>query len=138
MYRAILESVAFDLLRHLRPISEAGINLSKTMLVSGPIARSRIYRKILADITGYRVVHTARSAEAPGGDALIAALASKQVRDANVIKKWLQLDEAETTTPDEKAHAKYREFYDRLWLPAYMSAQSIDDLTNSWVAKTFS
>jgi len=138
MYRAILESVAFDLLRHKRPISDAGINLSKTMLVSGPTAKSRIYRQILADITGYQIVHAGRSAEAPGGDALIAALASKQIRDANVIKKWLRLDEAERTEPDETAHAQYREFFDSVWLPAYGSAESIDEITDSWVSKSVS
>jgi xylulokinase len=138
MFRAILESVAFDLLRHNGPIGEAGINLSKTMVISGPTAKSRIYRKILADITGYQVVFAARSAEAPGGDALIAALASKQVSDANVIKKWLRLDEVEATVPDEDAHKRYQEYFTRLWLPAYRSAQSIDDITDSWNATSLS
>jgi hypothetical protein len=75
LYRAILESVAFDLLRHETSINQAGIRQSNTMLVSGITARSKVYREILANVTGYRVVYAARSGEAPGGDALIAAIA---------------------------------------------------------------
>ncbi len=133
MYRAILESVAFDLLRHEAPVRDAGIELSKTMFVSGPTAKSRIYRRILADVTGYRVLYANRSAEAPGGDALIAALASKQIRDVKIIKHWLKLDEAEATEPDERAHRKYSEYFGRVWLPNYAAAKSIDEATTSWI-----
>jgi len=135
LYRAILESVAFDLLRHESPARDAGIQLSKTMLISGPTAKSKVYRKILADVTGYRVLYPARSCEAPGGDALIAALASKQVRDVAVMKKWLRLDEAEATEPDETVHRKYIEYFERVWLPSYTAAKSIDDAITSWTAE---
>ena len=135
MYRAILESVAFDLLRHDGPARDAGIKLSNTMLISGPTAKSRIYRRILADVTGYRVLYPARSAEAPGGDALIAALASKQIRDVNVIKSWLRLDEAEVTEPDATAHRNYSEYFERVWFPSYAKAKSIDDKISSWTTK---
>jgi xylulokinase len=135
LYRAILESVAFDLLRHEAPARNAGIELSKTMLISGPTAKSRVYRRILADVTGYRVLYATRSSEAPGGDALIAALASKQVRDVGVIKKWLKLDEEEVTEPDDAAHRKYTDYFARVWLPSYNAAKSIDDAITSWSAK---
>ena len=135
LYRAILESVAFDLLRHEDPARNSGIELSKIMLISGPAAKSRVYRRILADITGYRVLHATRSNEAPGGDALIAALASKQIRDAHVIKKWLRLDEEEVTEPDDARHRKYVDYFGKVWLPSYMAAKSIDDTITSWTAK---
>jgi sugar (pentulose or hexulose) kinase len=135
LYRAILESVAFDLLRHETPAKNAGIELSRTMLVSGVVAKSRVYRKILADVTGYRVVHAARSSEAQGGDALIAALASKQIRDASVIKKWLKLEEADVVEPDSEAHKRYLEYFNRAWLPNYAASKSIDDTITSWTAK---
>ena len=135
LYRAILESVAFDLLRHEAPARNAGIELSKIMLISGPTAKSRVYRRILADVTGYGILYATRSNEAPGGDALIAALASKQIRDARVIRKWLKLDEEEVTKPDDATHRKYVEYFEKVWLPNYEAAKSIDDTITSWTAK---
>jgi len=135
LYRAILESVAFDLLRHETPARNAGIELSKIMLISGPTAKSSIYRRILADVTGYRVLYATRSNEAPGGDALIATLASKQIRDARVIKKWLKLDEEEVTEPNDATHRKYLEYFEKVWLPSYAAAKPIDDAITSWTVK---
>jgi xylulokinase len=133
LYRAILESVPFDLLRHADSMLRAEIELSKTMLISGPAAKSSVYRRILADVTGYRVVYAPRSCEAPGGDALIAALASKQIRDASVIKRWLKLDEATITEPDEKAHKRYAEYFRKVWSRSYAATKIIDDEITSWV-----
>ena len=135
LYRAILESVAFDLLRHEAPANQAGIKLSNTMLVSGTAAKSRVYRQITANVTGYRIVYAERSAEAAGGDALIAALASKQVRDASVIKQWLRLDRAEVTEPDEMTHRRYLEFFNKVWLPSYDALKSVDDAIASSITK---
>jgi xylulokinase len=135
LYRAILEGVAFDMLRHEVPARGVGIQLSNMMMISGVTAESRVYRKILADVTGYRVVFAARSGEAQGGDALIAALASKQIRDASIIKKWLRLDEAEVTEPDETAHKKYLEFFEQVWSPSYAATKSIDGAITSWTTK---
>jgi len=135
LYRSILESVAFDLLRHEAPARNAGIELSEIMLISGPTAKSRAYRRILADITGYRVVHATRSNEASGGDALIAALASKQIRDARVIKKWLRLDDEEVTEPNDATHRKYVDYFEKVWLPNYIAAKQIDDTITSWTVK---
>jgi sugar (pentulose or hexulose) kinase len=105
------------------------------MLISGPTAKSRAYRRILADITGYRVLHATRSNEAAGGDALIAALASKQIRDARVIKKWLRLDEEAVTEPDHATHRKYVDYFEKVWLPSYIAAKQIDDTITSWTVK---
>ena len=132
LYRAIVEGVAFDLLRHADPLATAEIELSKTMLISGPTAKSLVYRRILADVTGYRVVYAPRSCEAPGGDALIAALASKQIPDATTIKKWLKLDEALVTEPDEKAHGRYTEYFREVWSPNYAATKNVDDTITSW------
>lgn len=132
LYRAIVEGVAFDLLRHADPMAMAEIELSKRMLISGPTAKSSVYRRILADITGYRVVYTTRSCEAPGGDALIAALASRQIPDATTIKRWLKLDDALVTEPDEKAHKRYTEYFRKVWSPNYVATKNVDDTITSW------
>ena len=135
LYRAILESVAFDLLRHVDFTMSAEIELSRTMLISGPTAKSMIYRKILADITGYKVVYSPRSSEAPGGDALIAALASKQIRDAGTIKEWLRLDDAVVTEPDEAVHKRYSDYFRTVWSPNYAATRSVDDTITSWMSE---
>jgi len=135
LFRAILESVPFDLLRHETPANEAGIKLSRTMLISGPTGKSRVYRDIIANVTGYTVVFAERSAEAAGGAALIAALADKQVRDASVIKRWLRLDEASVSEPDEAAHRRYREFFQKVWSPTYEALRPVDDTITTWTTK---
>ena len=132
LYRAIVEGVAFDLLRHADPIAIAEIKLSKAMFISGPTAKSSVYRRILADVTGYRVIYAPRSCEAPGGDGLIAALASKQISDARTIKKWLKLDDAVVTEPDERAHKRYTEYFRKVWSPNYVAAKNLDDTITSW------
>ena len=134
LYRSILESVAFDLLRHEAPANQAGIQLSKTMMLSGSMAKSGVCREIIANVTGYRVAYARRSGEAAGGDALIAALASKQVRDPGVIKRWLRLDEAQVTEPDEAVHRRYVEFFQKVWLPNYAALRSVDETITSWTA----
>lgn len=135
LYRAILESVAFDLLRHDALANQVGIRLAKKMLISGATAESRVYREIIANVTGYRVVYAERSGEAASGDALIAAAASKQVRDASVIKEWLRLDKAEVSEPDEAVHRRYVEFFQNVWLPSYDALKSVDDAITSWTTK---
>jgi sugar (pentulose or hexulose) kinase len=135
MYRAILESVAFDLLRHQLAWRNAGMRLAETMLISGPTAKSRVYRTVLANVTGYRVLHATRSSEAPGGDALIAALATKQIHDAKIIKTWLRLDDEKVTKPNKMEHEKYLEFFGKVWLPSYAAAKPIDDVITSWTAR---
>ena len=135
LYRAILESVPFDLLRHEVPINQAGIKLSDTMLISGETAKSRVYREIIANVTGYRVVYAERSEEAAGGDALVAAVASKQVRGASVIKNWLRLDEARVSEPNEGVHKQYVEFFEKVWSPSYDALKSVDDAITSWTSE---
>jgi len=135
LYRAILESVAFDLLRHESPANQAGIKLSNEMLISGATGKSKVYREIIANVTGYRVVYARRSAEAAGGGALIAALASKQIRDAGIIKQWLRLDQAEATDPNETEHRRYLEFFQKVWLPSYEALKSVDDVITNWTAR---
>jgi xylulokinase len=135
LHRAVLESVAFDLLRHKSPAENAGIQLSKTMLLSGAAAKSKAYREIIANVTGYRVIYAERSGEAAGGDALIAALANKQIQDAEVIKQWLRLDEAEVIQPNDAAHKRYFEFFQKVWLPSYYALKSVDEAITSWTTK---
>jgi len=135
LFRAILESVAFDLLRNETPANQVGIQLSKTMLISGPTGKSRVFRDVIANVTGYRVVYAERSAEAAGGAALIAALADKQVRDASVIERWLRLDEAKVSEPDEAAHRRYREFFQKVWSPTYEALRSVDGTITTWTMK---
>jgi xylulokinase len=130
-----LESVAFDLLRHESPANQAGIKLSNEMLISGATGKSKVYREIIANVTGYRVVYAQRSAEASGGGALIAALASKQIREAGVIKQWLKLDQVEATDPNETEHRRYVEFFQKVWLPSYEALKSVDEVITNWTAK---
>jgi sugar (pentulose or hexulose) kinase len=91
--------------------TDIGTTSTKSVVVD---VESGVYRRILADVTGYQVVHASRSSEAPGGDALIAALAAKEIRDAGVIKDWLRLDEAKVIEPDERAHKRYLDYFEKV------------------------
>jgi hypothetical protein len=39
------------------------------------------------------------------------------------------------TEPNDATHRKYVEYFEKVWLPSYIAAKSIDDTIASWTAK---
>jgi ribulokinase len=105
IYRAFLEAVAFS----LRDAIEAtGENLGESILIAGGVTKSKLWRQIFADVTGYPVVCPIHDVEANMGDVMLAGIGTGLLTFEEV-KKWQVLDEK--IMPNQENHEKYNEYY---------------------------
>lgn len=105
IYRAFLEAVAYS----LREAMEAtGENLGEYILLAGGVTKSKLWRQIFADVTGYPVVCPVHDVEANMGDVMLAGIGTGLLSYDDV-KKWQVLDEK--LMPNKQNHEKYNEYY---------------------------
>ena len=105
IYRAFLEAVAYS----LRDAMEAtGENLGEQILIAGGVTKSKLWRQIFADVTGYPVVCPVHDAEANMGDVMLAGIGTNLLTYEDV-KKWQVLDEK--IMPNQENHQKYTAYY---------------------------
>jgi ribulokinase len=105
IYRAFLEAVAFS----LRDAMEAtGENLGESILIAGGVTKSKLWRQIFADVTGYPVVCPVHDVEANMGDVMLAGIGTGLLTYEDV-KKWQVLDEK--IMPNKQNHEKYNDYY---------------------------
>lgn len=106
IYRAFLEAVAYS----LRDAMEAtGEELGEYILLAGGVTKSRLWRQIFADVTGYPVVCPIHDVEANMGDVILAGIGTGLLTYEDV-KKWQVLDEK--IMPDQKNHEIYNQYYE--------------------------
>ncbi len=117
VYRALLEGVALALRHNIEAGLEAGLRLDDTLTLVGGAAKSPLWRQILSDATGYRLV-AVRGSEAALGNALLAGVGTGSVESFEEIRKWLTLEEP--TVPDPKAGEVYEAMF-RLYKESYES-----------------
>lgn len=117
--RAFYEGIAYAI-RHnvetLYPLLEGGESYIK---LSGGGARSRVWRKIIADVCGKGVVTTIPLDTEPIGDALIAGVGIGIYRNVEEAVKVLQLGEKEEPRPEcydlySNLFTLYRRLYEHL------------------------
>ncbi|MFP9128975.1 FGGY-family carbohydrate kinase [Niallia sp. BSM11] len=105
IYRAFLEAVAYS----LRDAIEAtGENVGESILLAGGVTKSKLWRQIFADVTGYPVVCPIHDVEANMGDVMLAGIGTGLLSFEDV-KKWQVLDEK--IMPIEDNHKKYNDYY---------------------------
>ena len=89
LYRAFLEAVAYT----LRDAMEAtGEDLGEYILLAGGVTKSKLWRQIFADVTGYPVVCPKQDVEANMGDVILAGIGTG-ILSYEKVKKWQVLDE---------------------------------------------
>lgn len=107
--RAIMEGVAFSQFDCLSLMKEVGISSDKVVIFGGG-AKSKVWRKIIADVLGLKIV-TLNVEEGPAyGAALIAGVGCgvyNSVEEA--VDKTIK--EVAEVNPDNKNVKKYKEFY---------------------------
>ena len=105
LYRAFLEAVAYSL-RHT--IECAGTDVGDRILVAGGVAKSPLWRQIIADVTGRAVVCPEMDVEATLGDVILAGtgLGLFTFEEA---KSWQTF--AEPVRPDPETVRIYEEYY---------------------------
>lgn len=105
VYRAFLEAVAYSL-RH--SMEATNTDLGDTILVAGGVSKSKLWRQIIADVTGVNVLYPKNDVEANLGDVMLAGIGTG-VLTLDEIKKWQTLDEK--VVPNPEAHAVYNRYY---------------------------
>ncbi|MGG0741340.1 FGGY-family carbohydrate kinase [Niallia taxi] len=105
MYRAFLEAVAYS----LRDAIEAtGEYLGEYILLAGGVTKSKLWRQIFADVTGYPIVCPIHDVEANMGDVMLAGIGTGLLSYDDV-KKWQVLDDK--IMPNQENHRKYNDYY---------------------------
>ncbi len=108
IFRAILEGVAYAMRYSIEAAREAGLPIRRATLVDGG-ARSRLWRQIIADITGLSMDYIPEAQGAPLGDAILAGLGTGEIRDHRIIELWL--GEKVKTEPDPLVTGRYEGYY---------------------------
>ncbi len=106
IYRAFLEAVAYSL-RHT--MESTGEDLGDYILLAGGVSKSKLWRQIFADVTGYAVVCPINDVEANLGDVMLAGLGTG-VLTLDDIKKWQVL--SDKIMPNPENHKKYNKYYE--------------------------
>jgi len=101
LYRAFLEAVAYSL---RDAMNATGEDLGKSILLAGGVTKSKLWRQIFADVTGYPVVCPKSDVEANMGDVMLAGIGTGLLTYQEV-KTWQVLDEP--LMPDPARHAQY-------------------------------
>ena len=101
LYRAFLEAVAYSL---RDAMNATGEDLGKYILLAGGVTKSRLWRQIFADVTGYPVVCPKNDVEANMGDVMLAGIGTGLLTYEEV-KTWQVLDQP--LMPDPARHAQY-------------------------------
>lgn len=116
VFRALMEGAAYALRHNVETAREHRIPLKPKMgLVDGG-AKSRLWRRIFADVTGFPQVYIEKSPGTPLGDALLAGVGTGAVKGYEAIRDWVE--EAETQEPNPATSKLYDEYY-RLYLRLY-------------------
>ena len=85
-----------------------GEDLGEYILLAGGVSKSKLWKQIFADVTGYAVVCPIHDVEANLGDVMLAGLGTGLLTLED-IKKWQVL--GEKIMPNPEAHAKYNKYY---------------------------
>lgn len=116
IFRAFLEAVAFSL-RHSMEGAPRQNALNGELILAGGVAKSPLWRQIIADVTGFCVVCPKNDVEANLGDVILAAIGTNTVEDT-AVEKWNVFDPP--VQPDMARHQKYERHY-REYLRLYDS-----------------
>lgn len=106
VYRAFMEAVAYSL---RNAIEATGEHLGEYILLAGGVTKSRLWRQIFADVTGYPVVCPIYDVEANMGDVMLAGIGTELLTYEDV-KKWQVLDEK--IMPNSENHKLYNQYYE--------------------------
>ncbi len=105
LYRAFLEAVAYS----LRNAMEAtGESLGDYIMIAGGVTKSKLWKQIFADVTGYPVVCPKGDVEANMGDVMLAGIGTGLLSFEEV-KTWQVLDEK--VMPNMDNHKIYSQYY---------------------------
>jgi xylulokinase len=117
LYRSGMEGIALSLYRNKLLLEEAGVAIAHHIPVTGGWARSRLLRRILADVLDSTVDYIGNERSSDFGIAWLAGKATgifesyPSPRDAGEI--------VESVEPDPSSHSRYVQIYERVYRELY-------------------
>nr|WP_308742004.1 FGGY-family carbohydrate kinase [uncultured Anaerocolumna sp.] len=105
VYRAFLEAVAYNL---RQTMESTGTDLGDSILLAGGVTKSKLWKQIFADVTGYSVICPKEDVEANLGDVILAGVGTCQFTYKDIIN-WQVLDDK--ITPNPENHELYNRYY---------------------------
>ncbi|WP_054956993.1 FGGY-family carbohydrate kinase [Paenibacillus dakarensis] len=112
VYRAFLEAVAYSLKHSMVSTKN---KIGDTILIAGGVSKSRVWKSILADVTGKNIICPKDDIEATLGDVILAGIGTNEVSWESV-KEWQIFDEP--VRPNPKNHSLYNRYFE-LYLKLY-------------------
>jgi xylulokinase len=114
LFRAFLEGVAYAVRYSIDVAQEAGVPLSRAIIVDGG-AKSELWRQIFADVTNLPLQYIQAAAGAPLGDALLAGVGTGLLRYEDIFD-WVEITSTTNPIPGnvaiyEKYYGLYRKLY---------------------------
>ncbi|AIY86388.1 MULTISPECIES: xylulokinase [unclassified Thermotoga] len=115
MVRAIFEGVAFGIKDSFDILRELKVDLNNVRITGGG-SKSRVWNKMLADMTGLRIQKPAVDEGASYGAAILAVSGSMGENPAKISKEWFRVKSytdpvVENTEIYEKLHEKFKKLY---------------------------
>lgn len=92
IYRSLLESAGYALRQHMEIAKEIGIEVESMIAANGG-AKSKLWRQIVSDITGFPQLYVPEARGAPFGDALLAGIGTGLFKKFEEVKKFVKVEE---------------------------------------------
>ncbi|PLV57605.1 xylulokinase [Thermotoga sp. SG1] len=118
MVRAIFEGVAFGIKDSFDILKELGVEL-KNVRITGGGSKSKVWNRMLADMTGLRIQKPVVDEGASYGAAILAVSGATEEDPAKISKEWFNVKSytdpvSENTEVYEKLHGKFKKLYTSL------------------------
>jgi ribulokinase len=107
--RAFLEGVAFALYDNYEQLVSGGISPALPIVCNEGGARSDVWRRIVTDVFGVPTTLLRGVGGAALGDAILAGVAVGSLDGFEVAREWAVT--GDPIEPDERRHARYREYF---------------------------
>jgi sugar (pentulose or hexulose) kinase len=129
IYRSILEAAGYGLRQHMQIAKEIGIPISNMIAVNGG-AKSKLWRQIVSDITGFPQQYVPNSPGAPLADAFLAGLGTGLFKAYSKIKEFVTM--GDEVVPNQLLHEKYSKLqvvYENLYPHTKKDADQVHTFT---------
>ncbi|RJS85960.1 hypothetical protein CW702_00245 [Candidatus Bathyarchaeota archaeon] len=117
VFRALMEGAAYALRHNIETARSIGVPLKPIMGIVDGGARSPLWRRIFADVTGFPLLYLAKSPGTPLGDALLSGVGTGLLKGYETIKDWIAIT-ADIQEPDPETSRVYDKYYN-LYLQLY-------------------
>jgi len=123
IYRSIFEGIAYAFLNNWEFMEKMGLRLPGTVRLSGSGAKSKLLRRILADVLNTTVVLVENLGGAEVGDAFLAGKGVGIFEDFEVLRGKLKVIGREI--PDVELNEFYKDRYERVYKRIYPALKDL-------------